>query len=169
MLFRSAGNLKVDASKGQFKKLEPGVGRLLGVLSLQSLPRRITLDFRDIFSDGFAFDSITGSAQINRGLMKTEELNIRGPAARVLLAGQVNLIEETQDLTVRVQPAVGESIAVGAMIVNPVVGAVAWAAQKVLGDPLDRAFAFEYAVSGPWSDPKVERISHSPPVENRQP
>ncbi|MDO9243194.1 MAG: AsmA-like C-terminal region-containing protein, partial [Rhodocyclaceae bacterium] len=164
-----AGNLKVDATKGQFKKLEPGVGRLLGVLSLQSLPRRITLDFRDIFSEGFAFDSITGSAQINRGLMKTDELNIRGPAARVLLAGQVNLIEETQDLKVRVQPAVGESIAVGAMIVNPVVGAVAWAAQKVLGDPLDRAFAFEYAVSGPWSDPKVERISHSPPVENRQP
>ncbi|MDO9602779.1 MAG: YhdP family protein, partial [Rhodocyclaceae bacterium] len=164
-----AGNLKVDATKGQFKKLEPGVGRLLGVLSLQSLPRRITLDFRDIFSEGFAFDSITGSAQINRGLMKTDELNIRGPAARVLLAGQVNLIEETQDLKVRVQPAVGESIAVGAMILNPVVGAVAWAAQKVLGDPLDRAFAFEYAVSGPWSDPKVERISHSPPVENRQP
>lgn len=164
-----AGHLKVDASKGQFKKLEPGVGRLFGVLSLQSLPRRITLDFRDIFSEGFAFDSITGSAQINRGLMKTEELNIRGPAARVLLAGQVNLIEETQDLTVRVQPAVGESIAVGAMIVNPVAGAVAWAAQKVLGDPLDRVFAFEYAVSGPWSDPKVERISHSPPVESRQP
>lgn len=164
-----AGNLKIEAGKGQFKKLEPGVGRLLGVLSLQSLPRRITLDFRDIFSEGFAFDSITGSAQIQRGLMKTDELNIRGPAGRVLLAGQVNLVDETQDLKVRVQPAVGESIAVGAMIVNPVAGAVAWAAQKVLGDPLDQAFAFEYAVSGPWSDPKVEKLIRTPPAENRQP
>ncbi|MDP1606918.1 MAG: YhdP family protein [Rhodocyclaceae bacterium] len=164
-----AGNLKIEATKGQFKRLEPGVGRLLGVLSLQSLPRRITLDFRDIFSEGFAFDSITGTAQINRGLMKTDELNIRGPAGRVLLAGQVNLLEETQDLKVRVQPAVGESIAVGAMIVNPVAGAVAWAAQKVLGDPLDQAFAFEYAVSGPWSDPKVEKLIRLPPAENRLP
>ena len=162
-----AGNLKVDAAKGQFKKLEPGVGRLLGVLSLQSLPRRISLDFRDVFSEGFAFDSLTGTANIGRGLMKTDELNIRGPSARVLISGQVNLLDETQNLKVRVQPAVGESIAVGAMIVNPVAGAVAWAAQKVLGDPLDQAFAFEYAVSGPWSDPKVEQLDRNPPAENR--
>jgi uncharacterized protein (TIGR02099 family) len=164
-----AGKLKVDAAKGQFKKLEPGVGRLLGVLSLQSLPRRISLDFRDVFSEGFAFDSITGVANINRGVMQTDELNIRGPSARVLLAGKVNLLDETQDLKVRVQPALGESIAVGAMIVNPVAGAVAWLAQKALSDPLDQAFAFEYSVTGGWSDPKVEKINRSPPEENRQP
>jgi len=164
-----AGNLKVDAAKGQFKKLEPGVGRLLGVLSLQSLPRRISLDFRDVFSEGFAFDSITGTANIGRGLMKTDELNIRGPSARVLLSGQVNLIDETQNLKVRVQPALGESIAVGAMMLNPVAGAVAWLAQKALSDPLDQVFAFEYTVTGPWSDPKVEKLNRNPPLENRQP
>lgn len=162
-----AGNLKVDAAKGQFKKLEPGVGRLLGVLSLQSLPRRISLDFRDVFSEGFAFDSITGTANIGRGLMKTDELNIRGPSARVLLSGQVNLIDETQNLKVRVQPALGESLAVGAMILNPVAGAVAWLAQKALSDPLDQAFAFEYAVTGPWTDPIVAKINRNPPAESR--
>ena len=156
-----AGRVQADIGKGQFKKLEPGVGRLLGVLSLQSLPRRITLDFRDIFSEGFAFDSIAGSAEIARGIMRTDELKIRGPAAKILLSGRVNLIAETQDLKVRVQPAVGETLAVGAMIANPVAGAVAWAAQKLLNDPLDQAFAYEYAVTGPWSDPQVEKINRN--------
>jgi len=153
-----SGRIKVDIGRGQFKKLEPGVGRLLGVLSLQSLPRRITLDFRDIFSEGFAFDSIAGEAKIGKGVMMTDELRIRGPSAQVLLSGEANLVAETQNLKVRVQPAIGETLAVGAMIVNPVAGAVAWAAQKVLKDPLDQIFAFEYAVTGGWNDPQVAKI-----------
>ena len=64
------GTFQVQASVGQFMKADPGVGRLLGVLSLQALPRRVTLDFRDVFSEGYAFDTIDGSARR------------RGPAAR---------------------------------------------------------------------------------------
>ena len=41
---------------------------------------------------------------------------------------------------------------------NPVAGAVVWAAQKILKDPLDQAFAFEYAVTGSWADPKVDKL-----------
>ena len=154
-----SGRLKIDAERGQFKKLEPGVGRLLGVLSLQSLPRRISLDFRDVFSEGFAFDSIEGEANIRNGVMSSEELRIRGPAAKVLISGQASLVAETQDLKVRVQPAVGESLAVGAMLAHPAAGAVAWAAQKILNDPLDQAFAYEFSVTGPWADPKVEKLN----------
>jgi uncharacterized protein (TIGR02099 family) len=153
------GTLKVDAENGQFNKLEPGVGRLLGILSLQSLPRRITLDFRDVFSQGFAFDSISGQLNIRNGLMDTQDLQIRGPAAKVSMKGSVNLPQETQNLKVRVQPAIGESLAVGAMIASPAAGAIAWLAQKALRDPLDQAFAFEYAVTGSWADPKVEKLS----------
>ncbi|MCX7150390.1 MAG: YhdP family protein, partial [Rhodocyclales bacterium] len=156
------GSLKLDASNGQFIKLEPGVGRLLGILSLQSLPRRITLDFRDIFSEGFAFDSIGGQFAVARGVMDTKDLQIQGPSAKVLMSGSVNLGTETQNLKVRVQPAVGESLAVGAMIANPVAGAVVWAAQKLFKDPLDQAFAFEYAVTGSWVDPKVEKLGQTP-------
>ncbi|MFA4969220.1 MAG: YhdP family protein [Sulfuritalea sp.] len=156
------GNFTLAASGGQFAKLEPGVGRLLGILSLQSLPRRITLDFRDVFSEGFAFDSIGGQFAVARGVMETKDLQIQGPSAKVLMSGSVNLGAETQNLKVRVQPAVGESIAVGAMIANPLAGAVVWAAQKILRDPLDQAFAFEYAVTGSWADPKVEKLGQAP-------
>lgn len=164
-----SGRVKADIGKGQFKKLEPGVGRLLGVLSLQSLPRRITLDFRDIFSEGFAFDSIVGEARIAKGVMTTDELRIRGPAAKILLSGQANLVAETQDLKVRVQPALGESLAVGAMLAHPAAGAIAWAAQKILNDPLDRIFAYEYAVTGAWSDPRVEKIQRNPAESSATP
>jgi uncharacterized protein (TIGR02099 family) len=153
-----AGTLKLEAAQGQFNKLEPGVGRLLGILSLQALPRRITLDFRDIFSEGFAFDSIAGTARVDGGVMVTDNLQIRGPSAKIFMSGEFNLAQETQNLRVRVQPALGESVAVGAMIANPAIGLAALLAQKVLRDPLDQIFAFEYAVTGTWSDPKVEKL-----------
>ena len=95
--------------------------------------------------------------------METRDLQIQGPSAKILMSGTVNLGAETQDLKVRVQPAVGESIAVGTMIANPVAGAVVWAAQKLFKDPLDQAFAFEYAVTGSWADPKVEKLGQTQP------
>jgi len=152
------GTLKAEAAGGQFNKLDPGAGRLLGILSLQSLPRRITLDFRDIFSEGFAFDSINGSASVVHGVMTTQDLQIQGPAAKIFMKGVVSIPAETQNLRVRVEPALGETLAVGAMIAHPAVGAAAWLAQKILKDPLGQMFAFEYAVTGSWQDPKVEKL-----------
>ena len=73
--------------------------------------------------------------------------------------------KEIQDRKVRVQPAVGETIAVGAMLANPIAGAVVWAAQKIFKDPLDQAFAFEYGVTGSWVDPKVEKLGQQKPAE----
>jgi uncharacterized protein (TIGR02099 family) len=162
------GNLRVEAARGQFKKLEPGVGRLLGVLSLQSLPRRISLDFRDIFSEGFAFENIDGKVVISRGVMETSEFEIAGPAAKVLMNGTVNLVSETQNLKVRVQPAIGESIATGVLLVSPVIGASAWLMNRMFGNPLDKAFAFDYTVTGSWADPKVEKVAAQGPSSAMQ-
>lgn len=153
------GQLTLEAARGQFKKLEPGVGRLLGVVSLQSLPRRISLDFRDVFSEGFAFDSIAGRMSVKQGIMATSDFQIQGPSAKVLMNGSVDLARETQDLKVRVQPALGETVATGVLLVNPAVGAAAWVMNKVFGNPLDKAFAFDYAVTGAWADPKVEKLA----------
>ena len=153
------GKFKANLDDGQFRQLEPGVGgRMLGILSLQSLPRRITLDFRDIFSQGFAFDSIEGDVVVTHGIMDTTNLEIRGPAAKVLLSGNINLANETQNLKVKVQPALGESLAVGAMIINPLAGAALWLSQKLLKDPVGKVLSYEYSVSGSWSDPKVVRL-----------
>jgi len=149
------GKFKLEASNGQFNKLEPGVGRLLGILSLQSLPRRITLDFHDIFSEGFAFNAIDGEFLVTKGVAKTENLHISGPAANILMNGAIDLAAETQNLQVQIQPAVSDSVSVGTMLVHPAVGAAVWAAQKLFKDPLGKALAYEYRITGPWADPLV--------------
>jgi uncharacterized protein YhdP len=155
-----SGRLALKAAKGQFMKVDPGVGRLLGVLSLQSLPRRVTLDFRDIFSDGFAFDSIIGSAKIASGVAVTDDMAMAGPAASVAITGRADLAKETQDLTVRVVPTIGDSIAVaaGVVLLNPIIGAGALLAQRLLRDPLGQMLAYEYRVTGSWAEPKVIRV-----------
>jgi uncharacterized protein (TIGR02099 family) len=164
-----SGTFRVSVGAGQFTRIDPGVGKLLGVLSLQALPRRITLDFRDVFSEGFAFDSIQGSVRITQGVMHTDSLLLNGPAATVQLAGDVDLERETQALTVRVQPALSTTVSAGAgaaavalLAANPLIGAAVGAgtllAQKLMQDPIEQMFSYEYAVRGSWSEPVVERV-----------
>ncbi|HEX9277794.1 MAG TPA: YhdP family protein [Casimicrobiaceae bacterium] len=159
-----SGAFSIHAAQGQFTKLDPGAGKLLGVLSLQSLQRRLTLDFRDLFGEGFAFDEITGDVRIQNGIMKSDNLRIAGPAARIAISGEADIAKETQQLKVRVQPTLSAGVSVGAavlLLANPIVGAAVGAgsllAQKVLQDPIEQIFSYEYAVSGGWTDPQVER------------
>ncbi|PTD95019.1 YhdP family protein [Pseudothauera lacus] len=165
------GKLVLSVEDGQFKRLEPGVGRLLGVLSLQALPRRISLDFRDVFSEGFVFDRINGNIAIDDGVMRTEDFSIRGPAARIALRGSVDLEAETQDLRVTVQPTLSESIAIGAAagLINPVAGVVTYIAQKALSDPFEKLLAFDYAITGSWSEPRVDKLTGARPAPAADP
>jgi uncharacterized protein (TIGR02099 family) len=158
-----AGTLRLAADKGQFLKADAGAGRLLGVLSLQSLPRRLTLDFRDVFSEGFAFDSIRASAEVKNGVVSTRDLKMRGVSATVLLEGSADLAAETQSLHVLVLPEInaGSASLVYALLANPAVGLGTFLAQLVLRDPLSKAFSFEYDVTGSWADPQVKRREKS--------
>lgn len=156
------GKLVVNAEKGQFNKLEPGVGKLLGLLSLQSLTRRVTLDFRDIFSDGLAFDSIEGKLSVKKGVMRTSEpLRIKGPAVQIEMEGDVDLKNETQNMRVVVRPELGAFAAVGVALINPVAGAATLLASGVLQNPLNRLFSYRYHVTGTWSDPLVDKAGQT--------
>jgi uncharacterized protein YhdP len=160
-----SGNLLIEAAKGQFVKLEPGIGKLLGILSLQALPRRIALDFRDVFSEGFSFDEIVGAMKINRGIASTDNFRIQGPAARITMSGEVDLARETQQIRVRVSPHVSDTVSLaGALVGGPIAGVAAFLAQKVLKDPLDQFISYEYRVTGTWADPNVARVERNPPA-----
>jgi len=153
------GHLKLKMAKGQFLKLDPGAGKLLSVMSLQALPKRIALDFTDVFSQGFEFDSINGVAQIRQGVLTTSDFKINGSAAQVTLSGQVDLNRETQSLRVKVLPTIGDSVSLLALAaVSPAVGAGVFLANKIFRDPLDKLVSFEYNVTGSWVDPKVEKV-----------
>lgn len=159
-----SGHISLDTGKGQFLQIDPGIGKLLSILSLQALPKRITLDFEDVFSKGFEFDSIKGDADIKHGVVVTDNLKIEGSAAKVSMQGQIDLNSETQNLRVRIVPAVGNSAAlISALVATPVVGAGVYLASKILNDPLGQMASFEYNVSGSWADPKVEKVGEKTP------
>ncbi len=156
-----SGGLTLKLASGQFLRADPGVAKLLGVMSLQALPRRLTFDFRDIFSEGFAFDAVSATASIARGTLKTDSFKMSGPNGVVLMDGTVELADETQNLNVVVIPELntaGASVVYG-LAVNPVIGLGSFLAQYFLKNPLSQALAQEYQVSGPWRDPVVKKLS----------
>jgi len=156
-----SGELSLSAEKGQFLKIEPGIGKLLGILSLQALPRRITLDFRDVFSEGFAFDTIAGTAGVVKGVLHTQDFIMVGPSAQVAMQGNIDLAQETQALRVRVVPSLGDSVSVAGLVLlaHPITGVATFLAQRLFKDPLGQVFAYEYAIGGTWTDPKVEKVA----------
>ncbi len=153
------GNFRLEAEKGQFLQIPSGAGKLLSLISLQALPRRITLDFRDVFSSGFAFDDMVGSFVINKGLMATNDFIINGTAAIVTMEGSVNLVEENQNLRVKVIPAASDTVAIATTLLGgPVAGIVSYVLQKLLKNPFGEIAAYRYAVTGTWDDPQVNKI-----------
>lgn len=148
------GNLDLEVKRGQFLKIQPGVGRLLGVLSLQALPRRLLFDFRDVFNDGFAFDKINGNVQIDHGIMQSRDFRMEGPAASVAISGKTNLDKETLDLHVKVTPELSDTLSVAALAGGPIAGAAAFVAQKLLKDPFSKLASYEYDIGGTWDDPQ---------------
>jgi uncharacterized protein (TIGR02099 family) len=154
-----SGNVAVAIESGQFLKADPGAARLLGVLSLQALPRRLALDFRDVFQEGFAFDSITGDLKIAQGVAHTNNLRMRGVQAVVLMEGKADIARETQDLRVIVVPEINAGTAsLAYAAINPAVGLGTFLAQVFLRRPLIQAGTREFHVSGPWADPKVDKV-----------
>ena len=153
------GQMHVDVESGQFLKADPGLAKLLGVLSLQSLPRRFALDFRDVFSEGFAFDFVRGDVHVDKGVATTNNLQMKGVNAAVLMEGSADIEHETQDLHVVVVPEINAMTAsLVATAINPVIGLGSFLAQVFLRGPLIQAATQEFRIDGTWADPRVERV-----------
>lgn len=154
-----SGKLNMAIEKGQFLKTEPGAARLLGVLNLQALPRRLSLDFSDIFSDGFAFDFVRGDVRIDQGVAFTNNLQMKGVVAGALIEGRADLARETQDLKVVVVPEINAgTYSLYMATINPLVGLTSYLAQLILAKPLVRANTREFHIDGTWVNPRVTPV-----------
>lgn len=153
------GQFNVNVASGQFLKADPGMAKLLGVLSLQALPRRLTLDFRDVFSEGFSFDFVRGDVNISQGLASTNNLQMKGVNAAVLMEGSADIAKETQDLRVVVVPEINAGTAsLIATVINPAIGLGTFLAQYFLRRPLSEAATQEFHIDGTWTNPKITKV-----------
>lgn len=157
------GQLRLDIGSGQLLQADPGgVGRLLGVLNLQSLPRRLSLDFRDLYQQGFSFDHIDGDVQIRQGQASTHNLRVRGVQAVVVAEGSASLSAATQNLRVWVVPDFNAGAAsLAYAVINPAVGLGTLVTQWLLQRPLAEAATREFQVTGRWDAPLVTPVDRS--------
>ena len=159
-----SGNLDLKIVDGRFKDIEPGAGRIFGLLSVQSLPRRLSLDFKDLFKKGFSFDKIEGSFAINGGNAHTDSLVMNGPSAKIEISGRTGLVAKDYDQKATVSPALSNSIPVASALFGPVgigAGAVYYIGQKVfksIPERVDNFLKQEYSIEGSWKNPKIERL-----------
>jgi uncharacterized protein (TIGR02099 family) len=162
-----SGQIQMNVEDGQFLKQDPGAAKLLGVLSLQMLPRMLKLDFHDVFSEGLAFDGITANAIINRGVVKTDNLKMHGVSATVLMDGTADIAHESTNLHVVVIPEfnLGTGPLVYGLAVNPVIGLGSFLAQLFLRAPMMKALTYQMQVTGPWKSPTITKLDHRQPAQ----
>lgn len=155
------GKLTLDIKKGRMLELNPGAGRLFALLSIQALPRRLALDFSDLFSKGFAFDNIKGEFRLEHGEAYTTNLAMNGPAAKVRATGRVGLSERDYDQHVHVIPDLTASMptltAIAAL--SPQVGLATYVLGKIFQSQIDEAAGVDYTITGSWDNPQVERVT----------
>jgi uncharacterized protein YhdP len=153
------GHLAADLRHGQILKIDPGVAKLLGVLSLQSIARFATLNFRDVIGEGLPFSRVSGTARIADGVGHTNDFRIVTAPGRALMQGSVDLAHETQNLRVHITPTLSAGAGViAAAVVNPLLGLGALVADFALSHTVESTFALDYAITGPWSKPQVQRL-----------
>lgn len=156
---RMTGRLYMVIGKGRFLDIEPGVGRVFGLLSLNALPRRLMLDFSDLLTKGFTFDRIEGHFSITGGDAYTHDLYMEGPSAHVDVVGRTGLSSRDYDQIVTVTPRISNTLPLaGVLAGGPSVGVMLFLAEKVLGTQINRATRAQYTVNGPWDAPVIERM-----------
>ena len=159
------GQGKIDIRDGRLADVDPGIARVLGLLSLDALSRRLRLDFGDVLKKGYTFDSIVGSFQLGDGQAITRDLVVDGPSGRIEIGGRIGLVARDFDQVVQVTPKLDTTLAIAGTIAGgPVAGLATLIAQRLLSDEIDQINRFEYSVTGSWDDPKLTPLESGGPI-----
>jgi uncharacterized protein YhdP len=154
------GDLSLRTETGSLVDLAPGAGRVVGLLSISALPRRLALDFRDVFNRGLVFDRITADFAVIDGNAYTDNLKLTGPAAEIGVVGRTGLRDRDyrQQAVVTAEP--GKVLpTVGGLLGGPAVAAALLIFTRIFKEPLKGIGRASYCVTGNWEEPMVERLS----------
>lgn len=162
------GNLSLKLTNGRITHLSEdvekslGLGKLISILSLQTLPRRLTLDFSDLSKDGFTFDILKGDFVLSKGRLSTSNSYLDGPVSYVSMKGALNILKKNYDLTLKIVPHITASLPVVATIAGgPIAGIAAWVASKIINQGIRKVTSYTYKILGPWEHPVVHQVSIS--------
>lgn len=156
---KAKGSSEVQLSDGEMQEVDPGAGgRLLGLFNVLQLPKRVALDFDDVYKEGFVFDDVTADFKLKDGNATSSRIDINAAAAKIRMFGRIGMHDRDYDLEVLVKPHSSAATFTGGTLAGgPVFGASLVLIQKLLG--LDKATYDQYAITGQWNDPIVTQIS----------
>jgi uncharacterized protein (TIGR02099 family) len=151
------GNASISIQEGRLVGVEPGAGRVFGLISIEALPRRLALDFKDVFGEGTAFDRIAGDFRFANGSAYTDNLVMQGPAANMAVVGRTGLVARDYDQTAVIAADLGRTLPVaGAVVAGPAVGAALFLLSEVLRKPFQTQIT--YRLTGPWDNPVIDKL-----------
>jgi len=164
------GQLFLSIEDGQILDVDPGVfGRIFGLFNISVLPRRLALDFKDVFGDGFRFFTIGGHFTINDGKVRTDNLLIEGVPAKVEVKGEADFVQKRLDQIVSVIPDLTNTLPVaGALASGLGVGALILVIQKLWKKQIEETVNFQYHISGDWDNPDITPIDYSEKEESEE-
>ncbi len=163
-LARMTGTLDAKVGPGSIVQVDSGAGRLFGLLNLSEIPRRLSLDFSDLYSKGFAFTAIEGGFELRDGNAFTKGLVVKGPAADIRVSGRTGIALRDYDQQLEITPRVSGVLPVlGALAAGPAGAAAGVVAQGVLQNPLNEIAAARYKVTGSWDKPDIELVARNRP------
>lgn len=152
------GNASIVIREGRLVGVEPGAGRVFGLLSIQALPRRLALDFKDVFGEGTSFDRIAGDFDFVEGSAYTDNLVMEGPTANMIVVGRTGLVARDYDQTVVIGVDLGQTLPVaGAVVGGPAVGAALYLLSEIFRKPFQAQIT--YRLTGTVENPVIERVS----------
>ncbi|MGB5589618.1 MAG: AsmA-like C-terminal region-containing protein, partial [Gammaproteobacteria bacterium] len=159
----ATGEASINLDQGSLEEVEPGSGRVFGLLSVQALPQRLLLDFRDVFQKGLYFEKFRGKFAISDGKAYSDNMVLKGRAADIGIVGTVDLVDRTYDQVAVVSAEVGNTLpVVGAIAAGPAIGAGLFVLKEIFKDSLSGIIRAQYSITGPWDDPVVERLTGAP-------
>lgn len=157
--FYANGTVKVNIKDGQITAIDPIAGKVLGLLSIAELPKRLVLDFSDIFKKGLSFNRLSGEFQFKQGSAYTCNLAMEGTSVDILLVGVTDMIRETYDQLAIVRPLLSDALPMGgALFGGPGVAAAVYLFTKLLRKPLRDIGVSYYSIGGTWDNPTIEKI-----------
>ena len=155
-----AGEVSLSMDDGSVYAIEPGAGRVVGLMSIAALPRRLALDFRDVFQKGLRYDKVRGSFLLIDGDAYTNNLKLEGPVAEIGIVGRVGLKDRDYQQQAVVTAEAGKMLpAVGGILAGPGVGAALLLFTQIFKEPLKGMGRASYCVTGSWDEPSVERLT----------
>lgn len=155
------GQGDVHLKSGSIPGVNPGIGRILSLLNLDTLQRRLQFDFSDVTKEGYAFDTLEGKFHVSHGQVKTDKLRVEAPTANIDFFGSMDLVDKQLNAEVAVMPNVTGSLPLAAAIAagNPAVGAAVWLMDKFVGKKIQEMTRYTYLVSGPLDSPDIKEVS----------